>query len=224
MEMDIITSQQNLQEKRASLNILSRPDGSVIFSQGETTVLAGCYGPIEAKSQKILTDKVCVEVYYRPKSGIPSIGDRSYEAIIKNVCEVALVTSLYPRTSIMIVLQEMQNCGGLISCAINAACAALLDAGVDMKFLIGAVSCAINEDNIIKLEPPALEWENSKAGFLFVFDSFEGRIVASHTTGSFSVNQFKEALKTCRDASGAVFKYFRDKIKESVMTNDLKTD
>lgn len=53
------------------LNILSRPDGSVLYCEGETAVIAGIYGPVEARTQKLLTDKAGVECNYRPKAGLP---------------------------------------------------------------------------------------------------------------------------------------------------------
>lgn len=70
------------------LGILSRPDGSVSFSQGkkpkfvllniqldffldETTVIAGVYGPVECKSSKALVEKAVIEAHFRPKSGLP---------------------------------------------------------------------------------------------------------------------------------------------------------
>lgn len=33
--------------------------------------MAGVYGPVEVKMQKVLIDKASVECYYRPKSGVP---------------------------------------------------------------------------------------------------------------------------------------------------------
>lgn len=64
--------------------------------------------------QKLRIDKATVEAYYRPKAGQPSVGDRLYESIIGNICETALVTALYPRTSVVIVIQEMQSAGEVI--------------------------------------------------------------------------------------------------------------
>lgn len=39
---------------------------------GETAAIAGIYGPVEVKPNKILIEKASVEVIYRPKSGLPS--------------------------------------------------------------------------------------------------------------------------------------------------------
>lgn len=64
------------------------------------------------------------------------------------------------------------------------------------------------------LDPGLLELKDAKAVFVFVFDSNEGQIVASHTTGTFSVNQFKQALKLCKGASTEIFEYYRTALKE----------
>lgn len=69
------------------------------------------YAPVEARIQKVLIDKASIEAYYRPKSGQPSVGDRLYESIITNMCETALLTALYPRSAVMVIIQEMQNGG-----------------------------------------------------------------------------------------------------------------
>lgn len=42
-----------------------------------------------------------------------AVGDRLNEHIIKNICETALVSTLYPRSAIVVVIQEMQNSGGV---------------------------------------------------------------------------------------------------------------
>lgn len=124
-----------MQGRHCNLNTLSRPDGSALYSQGKcqflnnhnkflhsvlhflgkTTIVAGVYGPTECKNTKILIDKAHIEMHYRPKSGLPTVGDRLHEAILKNICETSLLSVLYPRTSIVIVVQEMQS-GGEVIC------------------------------------------------------------------------------------------------------------
>ena len=41
----------------------------------------------------------------------------------------------------------------LLSCCINAACMALLDAGVPMKYLIASVTCILDKDGQLLLDP-----------------------------------------------------------------------
>uniref|UniRef100_A0A8D2L9B4 Exosome component 5 n=1 Tax=Varanus komodoensis TaxID=61221 RepID=A0A8D2L9B4_VARKO len=50
---------------------LSRPDGSASWMQGDTSVLAGVYGPTEVKVSKEIYDKATLEVLLRPKVGLP---------------------------------------------------------------------------------------------------------------------------------------------------------
>ncbi|XP_015706029.1 exosome complex component RRP46 [Coturnix japonica] len=50
---------------------LSRPDGSATFVQGDTSVLAGLYGPAEVKGSRESPDRATVEVMLRPKVGLP---------------------------------------------------------------------------------------------------------------------------------------------------------
>lgn len=75
-------------------------------------------GPIEVKLHNLQIDKAYVEVYYRSKSGLPSIADKLREKIIRDTCESALLTVLYPRSSIFLQIHEMENAGGVSKCQI----------------------------------------------------------------------------------------------------------
>lgn len=70
-------------------------------------------GPVEVKMHNLQIDKAFVEVYYRSKSGLPSVADKLREKIIKNTCETALLSVLYPRSAIIVQIHEMEDGGGV---------------------------------------------------------------------------------------------------------------
>ncbi|XP_076258556.1 exosome complex component Rrp46 [Rhynchophorus ferrugineus] len=211
MEVDTLKEENNIDRLKCDLGLLSRPDGSALFTEGQTVVLAALYGPVEVKMQKVLVEKASIECIYKPKAGFPCVQDRFKESFIKNICETSLAVSLYPRSTILVNIQEMQNHGQLLSCAINAACMACLDSGIDMKFLFGSVSCFLMNDGELSLIPPVNE-SSIKGMFVFVFNNTKGEVIASHTEGLFTAEQYHDALVLCRNEVKDVFSFFKQKL------------
>lgn len=56
--------------------------------------------------------------------------------------------------------------------------------------------------------------KETKAMFVFVFDSTEKRIIASHTKGSFTKEQFEEAVELSKEGCEDRFTYYK-KVLES---------
>lgn len=96
-----------------------------------------------------------------------------------------------------------------MACAVNAACLALLNSNVDMKFAVAGVGCIIDGDNQMRLDPSSSEEQKARATFLFVFDSVVRNIVISYTLGSFSSDEYQEALGLCKEASVDIFAYYK---------------
>lgn len=139
IEIDTNSSEYNdvvLRPMHCKLNAQTRSDGSVLLTQGkpiivdhfdsenfklngiicvlgDTAVTSTVTGPIEVKLHNLQIDKANVEVYYRSKSGLPSIADKLREKIVRNTCESALLAVLYPRSSIFLQIHEMENAGGV---------------------------------------------------------------------------------------------------------------
>lgn len=65
------------------------------------------------KTHNLQIDKAYVEVLYRSKAGLPTIVDKLREQIIRETCESALLTVLYPRSSIFLQIHEMEDAGGV---------------------------------------------------------------------------------------------------------------
>lgn len=92
--------------------------------------MASVYGPLEAKIQKELSDRMYIELNYKPKTGMPGekhitkhssvscwvlcdsgVAERGKEKLIKTTCNHIVLTNLHPRTAICITVQEMQDGG-----------------------------------------------------------------------------------------------------------------
>ncbi|CAL1530175.1 unnamed protein product [Lymnaea stagnalis] len=201
----------------SELGCLTRQDGSVSLSQGDTTSLAVVYGPAEVRISRELIDRATVELVYKPKVGLPRPADRKREQIMKSIFEATIITNLHPRSSITIILQETEDLGSNLACCINAACLALLDAAVNMSFMVAAVAVSVADEGQIKLDPSKNDEEKGRASITFVFDSVDLNVVSIVTSGKFSQIEYKAGLELAREASQKVFQFFKDSMSRKLI-------
>ncbi|XP_062995798.1 exosome complex component RRP46 [Elgaria multicarinata webbii] len=189
---------------------LSRPDGSASWMQGDTSVLAGVYGPTEVKVSKEIYDKATLEVLLRPKVGLPGVFERSREQMIKKTCEAVILGTLHPRSSITVVLQVVTDAGSLLSSCLNATCMGLMDAGLPMNSLFCGVTCALDSNGSITLDPTAKQEKEAAAVLTFALESTEKKVLMSTTKGSCSVEQLQQCIAASQRAADAIFQFYRD--------------
>nr|XP_020018133.1 exosome complex component RRP46 isoform X1 [Castor canadensis] len=194
-------------------NLLSRPDGSASFLQGDTSVLAGVYGPAEVKVNKEIFNKATLEVILRPKIGLPGMAEKSRERMIRNTCEAVVLGALHPRTSITVVLQVVSDAGSLLACCLNAACMALVDAGVPMQALFCGVTCALDSDGTLMLDPTAKQEKEARAVLTFALESVEQKLLMSTTKGLYSDTELQQCLAAAQAASQHVFRFYRESLQ-----------
>ncbi|XP_043473734.1 exosome complex component RRP46 [Leptopilina heterotoma] len=204
-----------LRPMKCELNVLSVPDGSSMFMQGDTSIISAVYGPVEAKVQKMLYDKAHVEVTYNAAKGPPSVNGRVMEKYIKDSCESAIMTTLHPGASVSINVQELQDSGGILACALNASCLALINASVSMKYTVAAVHCMIDKDSDqIIVDPDNVQIQNSRASFTYAFDSVRKDVICCHTTGTFLEKDLIATKKCCKNACQYIFDFYREIVKK----------
>lgn len=83
-----------------------------------------------------------------------------------------------------------------------------------MKSLVAAVHCSITGDQELVLDPEQDVCDRSVANFTFVFDNVDKNLVAVHSKGRFTIEQYQNALKQCKHASDAIFKFYKDAISK----------
>ncbi|XP_047261063.1 exosome complex exonuclease RRP46 homolog [Capsicum annuum] len=66
-------------------------------------------------------------------------------------------------------MQVVNDDGALLPCAINALCAALVDAGIPLKHLAVAICCCLADSGHILLDPSKLEEQMMKAFVYLIF-------------------------------------------------------
>ncbi|KFO33652.1 exosome complex component RRP46 [Fukomys damarensis] len=194
-------------------NLLSRPDGSAAFLQGDTSVLAGVYGPAEVKVSKEIFNKATLEVILRPKIGLPGVAEKSRERLIRNTCEAVVLGALHPRTSITVVLQVVSDAGSLLACCLNAACMALVDAGIPMRALFCGITCALDSDGTLVLDPTAKQEKEARAVLTFALDSVDRKLLMSNTKGIYSDAELQQCLAAAQTASQHVFRFYRESLQ-----------
>ena len=109
----------------------------------------------------------------------------------------------------------MQEDGCLESACVNAACLALLDSSVSLKFLISSVTVVIMSDGTIVCDPTHKQSRKSEATLVFVFSSREAEdgsasIVSCYTEGRVSQTKLQECISAAHIDSKETFTYFAE--------------
>jgi len=203
----------------ASLGEITRSDGSVVFCQGDTTVGCSVFGPGEVRMRMTgdVVDRAAVEVILKPRLGLPQVDDKAHEARIVSTCTSAVLTVLHPRTCFSVNIQVMQEDGCLESACVNAACLALLDASVSLKFLVASVTVALMKDDTIICDPTQKQFGKKKAHMTFVFSSRQSNedspsLVSTYVEGRVSPEKLQECLVAAHISSQEIFKFYRSSI------------
>ena len=115
---------------------------------------------------------------------------------------------------------------GGCSLALNAACAALVDAGVPMSALLAAASCARTGGGELLLDPTAREEAEASSSSCFAFcsriglpedaaEADEEGVVLSTTRGLMGAEDYIETVAAARRASSRVAGFARASLARS---------
>jgi len=128
--------------------LLHRADGSARLTVGHTVVLAATFGPGASRGARPgdRPELLSIEVVFggsgggSASAGVPAEKMASYRARLLEVLRCAVRLEAYPRCGLVVALRVLRDDGGVFAALVNVACAALMDAGVEMHCL--PVGCA----------------------------------------------------------------------------------
>ncbi|XP_039121349.1 LOW QUALITY PROTEIN: exosome complex exonuclease RRP46 homolog [Dioscorea cayenensis subsp. rotundata] len=222
-----------------SRNLLHRAHGSARWSQGNTIVLAGVYGPKAGTRKGENPELASIEVIWKPKTGQIGKQEKEYEIILRRTLRSICLLTVHPNTTTSVILQVVGDDGALLPCAINASCAALVDAGIPLKHLAVAICCALTEHGSLILDPTKIEEQKLQAIANLVFpnpptsvipkgsspsaeEPFEHGIITSVTHGAMPVDDYFNCLERGRAACSKISEFFRKSLQSDLPDNASK--
>ncbi|CAJ0827937.1 7113_t:CDS:2, partial [Entrophospora sp. SA101] len=175
-------------------------------------VICSVNGPAEVKIRDEKLDKATIDVVVRPLVGTPGTKDKKHEYILRSIFESVIQSGLHPRTLIQIVSQVMEDDGSILATSINATTLALMDAGIPMKNVVTAVSCILDKNDEILVDPTLQEMENLQSAHTFAFDNTSSNLIFCDSSGIYSEEQYFNCYELCRAASFKVLAEIRDSV------------
>ncbi|XP_053991098.1 uncharacterized protein LOC128883112 [Hylaeus volcanicus] len=128
---------------------LCNAHGSARFQMGFTSVLGAVYGPREGHTvdSRGTTPQASLTVLFRPASSKISAKYKYLQVCLYNTLKSIIELKTCLDCTITVVIQPEVDDGGLLSCSINAAIAALIHAQIPLKYTVIALS-SIQSKNV----------------------------------------------------------------------------
>ncbi|CAN1148949.1 Exosome complex exonuclease RRP46 homolog [Linum perenne] len=161
------------------------------------------------------------------------------EMIMKKTLQSICLLTINPNTTTSIIVQVVNDDGALLPCAINAACAALVDAGIPMKHLAVAICCCVAEGGSVVLDPTKLEEQQMRGFAYLVFpnsgqsalpetsslvdgEPLEHGIITSVTHGIMSVDEYLKCVDRGRAACSKLSGFVRRNLQSQLPSDSIK--
>ncbi|MBD3192455.1 MAG: exosome complex exonuclease Rrp41 [Candidatus Heimdallarchaeota archaeon] len=207
-----------LREISFKVGVLDRADGSALINWGRNKILAAVYGPRELHPKHMaMPDRALIRCEYRMatfsvpdrKSPAPKRREREISKILSEALEPAIFDYLYPRAVIDVFVEVLQADGGTRCASITAASLALADAGIPMRDLV--VGCAAGHiEGEVVLDLDDVEDKYGGGDLPMAILASTGDIVLLQSDGTFTTEQYKEAVKLNIEACKKIYKMQRD--------------
>eukprot|EP00899_Mesostigma_viride_P021612 jgi/Mesvir1/29452/Mv23028-RA.1 len=198
-------------------SLLNRADGSARWSQDLSCVLVAVYGPRSIPPNKANSERALLEVIVKPKAGVGGAPEREMEYVLQECLEHAILSKMHPNCLISIIVQMVHDDGAALSCAINAASMALVDAGIPVRCMLASVTCVLSLPHVdpssygypaapspdslrLMIDPTAAEEQDAKSRICLCFPS----VGPDETAAALASGPEDAAKKPRKEAPGVV--------------------
>ncbi len=207
---------------KLEVGILDKANGSAYIEHGKNKVLAGVYGPREAHPKHIaLADRAVIRCRYHMapfstterKSPAPSRRELELSKVIRESLEPAIMSEYFPRATIDLFIEVLQADAGTRCAGITAASLALADAGIPMRELVAACAAGKIEGKVV-LDLSDIEDQQGDADLPVAFMPKSNVISLLQMDGSFTEEEFRQALEMSTNACRGIYDMQRDALRQ----------
>jgi len=211
---------------RMEVGVLKNADGSALVEYGNTKILAAVYGPREVMPKHVaLPDRAVLRCRYRMlsfsaeerKSPAPSRREIELSKVIREALEPAVMSDLYPRTTIDIFIEVLNADGGTRTAGVTAAALALADAGVPLKDLVAGVAVG-KVNGVIVLDINEVEDMYGEADMPVAAMPNLGKITLLQLNGVLKPEEFRQALALALFGIKKIYELQKEALRRKYIT------
>ena len=211
----------------ARISVIQGSTGSAEIRMGQTQVLAQVFGPMDAKVHNDIAE-VTSAVVFADFAKVPHSAEttnarrsRESEIIITRTFENAIIRELYPNSRIHIDVTVIQDDGGYLAAAINAASLALIDAGIPMQDFVVSLSTAWIADMAF-LDTGRIESSNRFPVLdLAVFPNMQ-QVVSMNMTSRIGAEPAKQLVELAMDGCVRLHKLLANCVRVSSQAHGVQ--
>eukprot|EP00616_Rhizochromulina_sp_CCMP1243_P010090 CAMPEP_0118966946 /NCGR_PEP_ID=MMETSP1173-20130426/4388_1 /TAXON_ID=1034831 /ORGANISM="Rhizochromulina marina cf, Strain CCMP1243" /LENGTH=205 /DNA_ID=CAMNT_0006915825 /DNA_START=14 /DNA_END=631 /DNA_ORIENTATION=- len=170
------------------MGLVSEADGSARFGLGATVVTAAVRGPRLSKGSALdalsgVSGAFTLDVHFRGPATMRQNETGRWKTFLADVLRPLILAERYPRSCLTLSLHCSHDDGAMLAAAVNAAAAALVDAGVELRGIPVACQAGVDRDRKSLLLDPQRSTDPTSAEATFVFVAPEMHPVAVHQSG-----------------------------------------
>ena len=193
-----------------SFSVVVQADGSGEFRLKNTSAIASIYGPNEMKQAKELINDMNIEVFIKPKVNNQLKEKMQLEKFLTNICLDTVFVKDFPKSNLVITVQEVENDGSLLACLINALSVSLLESALPLKNVFAAVNVGVDTNGQMIVNP-SLKKELTLPSTTFVLCK-NGDVISSQTNKIITETIYEKSLKTALDYVPTIFDAFKKEV------------
>jgi len=205
------------------LGVLKNADGSAYIEWGKNKIVVGVFGPnpvfprhLEDPNNMIIRCQYSMTTFCSlEEHGRNGPSRRSIEIskVIREALEQIVLRKHYPKTMLEVYITVLQAEGGTRTASLTAAVAALVDAGIPLKTLAGAVSMGKIDGKIVA--DLGKEEDNYGQSDIPMAFTKEGDLLLLQMDGKLTKQEFFNALdKGYEIVNKKIIKAIRDAVEE----------